>query len=911
MNISKTITAMLLYMLFVLQIQVATAQKKKVSVNKTLSGRTYLNLTQNWQFLKYPGNHLVVPKASLGWTTVNLPHTWNDKDVEDQVPGYYRGTGWYKKILTANSNWKDKEVYLVFDGANQETTVFVNGKKAGQHAGGYTRFLIPIKNLLNLNGNFKNLIAVKVNNGFHKDIAPLSGDFTFFGGLYRNVSLLVVNKVHFEDPNYGSEGVFVSTPTVSLNQALLKISGNLMNNTPLSKAVNLKNVVKDPSGRVISVTSFPLGQVKAGQRIAFNHNLPAVLKPVLWSPERPSLYTISSALVDAKTGIELDVIQNRTGMRWFKFDAKTGFMLNGRSYKLIGTSRHQDYKGLGNAVPTSLQIKDVLMLKKMGSNFLRVAHYPQDQSILKACDELGILASVEIPILNEITESTAFQANCIRMQMEMIWQNYNHPSVIIWAYMNEILLKMPFKDDKNRQTIYKENVRKLAISLDQNTRKADPYRYTMMVNHSNFELYQLAGLTKIPMIIGWNLYHGWYGGNVNAFAPALDKIHHDMPNVPFMITEFGADTDQRLHAAKPERFDKSVEYAVTFHQVYLNEVLKRPFVAGAQMWNLADFSSESREETMPHINNKGLLTHDRQPKNTFYLYNAYLSPNSYLKIGVRNKDFRSGIAHKKNEFALQSIQVFSNVNSAELFVNDKSLGIHKFKDHLAIWEVPFSNGKNRIHVVSSTGNKVLEDQAEIDFKVQPEKLKNTILPFHNLAISLGDKRYFTDETNHTVWLPDQAYKSGSWGYIGGDVYQMEDHVRQAYGTDKSITGTSLNPIYQTQRIGIKEYRLDVPKGKYEIQMYFAELVGADMTTVLPYNLFSNYKKSAKEDRVFNIYLNKKLIVSQLDLPKNYGTARAVIRKTIVELKNDAGIKLQFEALTGRPVLNAIQVTRLD
>jgi beta-galactosidase len=887
--------------------QVANAESK---TSRPVSARSYIDFTQEWKFLKDAGNGDVPPVSKLKWTPVNLPHTYNNYDVEDQVPGYYRGAAWYKRTLKANPNWKSKQLYLVFDGANQETLVFVNGKKAGQHAGGYTRFLVPIKDLLQLDSNRENIITVKVNNRFNKSIPPLSGDFTFFGGLYRKVSLLVVNDVHFSDPDYGSNGVYLATPAVSVAKASIKISGSLVNSAAAPQLLALRNVIKDPSGRILSTTDFPLGMAKPGKRIAFIHNLPVIVKPVLWSPEKPMRYTVSSSLIDAKTGLEHDVIQHKIGLRWFNFNAKTGFSLNGNHYKLMGASRHQDYKGMGNAVPAALQIKDVMMLKNMGGNFLRVAHYPQDQAVLQACDSLGILASVEIPIVSEITESKAFQASCLRMQLEMIRQNFNHPSVIIWAYMNEVLLKMPFEDE-DRQALYMENIRKLALSLERATRKADPYRYTMISNHGNIDLYQKSGLTRVPQIVGWNIYKGWYGGKLTDFASSLDQIHREMPGVPFMVTEFGADADHRIHSFKPERFDKSVEYALTFSQVYLNEILKRPFVAGAQVWNLADFSAESREETMPHINNKGVLTHDRQPKKTYYLYSAYLLPNAYLKIGAGKNEFRSGIAKQDGDRSIQPLQVFSNTKSAELYANGKSLGIKIFKDHMATWNVAFKNGKNQFKVVSTDPGKGLKDQAEIDFKVQPETLRSKKLPFHEIAVSLGDPRYFVDEAKHTIWLPDQPYKPGSWGYIGGSTYHMEDNKWQPYGTNKRITGTLLNPIYQTQRIGLDEYRLDVPDGKYLITMHFAELVGSEMTTVLPYNLLSTYKKAAKEDRMFNIYLNHKLIANRLDLPKTFGPARAVIRKATVIINNNAGIRLQFESIKGRPVLNALQVAKLN
>ncbi|RYG00104.1 MAG: glycoside hydrolase family 2, partial [Chitinophagaceae bacterium] len=362
------------------------------------------------------------------------------------------------------------------------------------------------------------------------------------------------------------------------------------------------------------------------------------------------------------------------GLRYFSFDVNQGFILNGKPCKLIGASRHQDFAGLGDAVPKTLQVKDVELLKDMGGNFLRVAHYPQDQAILDACDRLGILASVEIPIVNEITESVAFTANCKAMQLEMIKQNYNHPSIIIWAYLNEVLLRMRHNDNPERKKQYLANIEKLAQELEDLTRKTDPTRYTLMSNHGDVNGYIKAGLIKIPMLVGWNLYQGWYGGKYEDFGPALDKIHQQIPDKPMLVTEFGADVDPRIHAFAPVRFDKSLEYGMLYHQTYIKDILKRPFVVGAAVWNLADFSSETREETMPFVNNKGLLTLDRKPKNTFYLYKANLQTRPFLKIGDGSWNLRSGIAKPNENLVMQLVQVIANTDTVEVFANGNSLG---------------------------------------------------------------------------------------------------------------------------------------------------------------------------------------------------------------------------------------------
>jgi beta-galactosidase len=873
--------------------------------------RTVSNLNSDWEFVKDSINKSVSPSAGHSWQSVNLPHTWNAVDVIDDTPGYYRGVGWYKKNIKTDRSWIGKQVFLHFEGANQETDVFINGKIAGRHLGGYTGFSVPVAGLLDYKPGAINTISVKVNNRYNRDIPPLTADFTFFGGLYRKVSILVVDQVHFSDAAYGSEGVHVFTPAVSQTSASMNVAGHLTNNSSSAKLLSLLHMVRDPKGKIVSSTTSVIGKIDAGVTVSFDKRLPSISKPILWSPEKPELYTVTTSIIDTKSGATFDQLNQKTGLRWFRFDAHSGFYLNGKPYKLIGASRHQDYQGLGNAVPVPLQINDVALLKSMGGNFLRVAHYPQDQSVLRACDEMGILASVEIPVVNEISETRAFESNSKKMQLEMIWQNYNHPCVIIWGYMNEILLKMKFKDDKPRQEMYLKRVRNLAMILNAVTRAADPYRYTMIANHGDIALYQSAGLTKIPMLVGWNLYQGWYGGNLSEFAVALDRIHTEMPTTPFMVTEYGADADPRIHSLSPVRFDKSVEYAVQYHQEYLNAIIKRRFVAGAAAWNLADFSSEGREETMPHINNKGLLNLDRTPKNTYFLYCAYLSRKPYLKIGSRDKELRTGTAGRDERSSKQALSVFTNFNKAELFLNGVSLGIKAVKDHEIIWNVPFKNGVNTISVVSVGTAVRMEDHAEVDFVLQPKLLNSKALPFKQISISLGDSRYFNEDAAHKVWMPDQPYHTGAWGYLGGDVYTLESTKRQSFGTDNGILNTSIDPVFQTQKIGLIEYKLDVPDGKYKLDLHFAELVGAEMKTSLAYNLADKIFSRQKENRIFNIYMNNILTIKHLNIAKQYGVGKAVTKHIIATVRNNRGITLRFEQIEGRAVLNALEVKKLN
>ncbi|MBB5620908.1 beta-galactosidase [Pedobacter cryoconitis] len=860
-----------------------------------------ISLNDQWKFSKdQPGGQS--PSLNLSWQTLSIPHSWNTTDIMDDEPGYYRGTGWYKRKLKLDAGVKSKEVFLAFNGVNQETEVYVNGKLAGSHIGGYTRFVVPVSRFLNYKDDE---VQVKVTNRFNEDIAPLTADFTFFGGIYRNVNLMITEPVHFSKNDHGScAGVYLTTPDVSKETASVKAKSLIENASAEEIKVQVNTTLADADGMVVA-TNITTLKVPANQTSALVQDFKNIKNPQLWSPEKPYLYRVITQLIDVKTKAVLDQVANPLGFRWFKFEAEKGFSLNGEPLKLIGASRHQDYKDMGNAVPDALQIRDVELLKKMGGNFLRVSHYPQDPQILEACDRLGILASVEIPVVNTITESAAFTENCKNMQVEMIRQNFNHPSVVIWAYMNEILLRPKFADDKPRQAVYFKHIVTLAQTLDSLTRKEDPSRYTMIANHGSFDSYHKIGLTKIPMIVGWNLYSGWYSGNIEDFGKFLDRHHQELADKPMLVTEYGADADPRIRSFSPVRFDKSVEYAIKFNQVYLNDIIKRPFVSGAMVWNLADFNSETREETMPHINNKGLLTLGREPKDIYLLYQAYLLNTPFLKIASGTWKIRTGTADSSKSFATQPVQVTTNQKTAELFINGQSLGVKSAADHVCSWEVPFVNGLNQLKVTSATHS----DELDVDFTLQPFKFSDRQVPFKEMNILLGSRRFYIDETTHQIWMPDQPYKKGSWGYIGGEAFKGTNN-RMSYGSDKNILETDNDPVYQTQQVGIKQFKLDVPDGEYELSLYFAELIGGVTKEALAYNLDNNHQTEVVRQRIFNVSINGENFLENLNLAADYGYTTAVKKRTRITVQGGKGITLDFKTIEGIPVLNALGLRKI-
>jgi beta-galactosidase len=864
-------------------------------------------INSSWQFFK--GD---TTKASglTKWTTVALPHTWNDKDVFDEEPGYYRGEGWYKKTIYIPANWQEKDIYLHFDGVGQVAEVFLNGKSIRKHTGSYTAFSFPIHQFINFSAgeNSANQLAVKVDNSHNENIPPLAADFTFFGGIYRDVHLKVMNKIHFDADNYASSGVFISTPVVNANNAVVNLKGAFVNKSSSKRKLSISHKIVDADGKVFGEKTSQVS-LNAGQKSDFIQEFKNLKGQHLWSIEDPYLYRVVSTISDAATNEKLDETVQPLGFRWYSFDAEKGFFLNGKYVKLVGASRHQDFKAMGNALPVAMHVHDVELLKQMGGNFLRIAHYPQDPAVIEACDRLGILTSIEAPIMNRITETEVFATNSKQMQLEMMRQNYNHPSLIIWTYMNEILLMPRYVRGSEQQETYFKAVATLAQEMENLIHQEDSLRYTMIPNHGAWELYNKVGITKIPKLVGWNLYQGWYSGTLPDFGKFLDTHHKELPDKPLLVTEYGSDADSRLHNFTPDKFDKTIEYTTLLHQSYLKDIMSRPFVVAALVWNLSEFSSEQRSETTPHINAKGLLTWDRKPKDGYRFYQSNLLSRPYLQIGSKEWTIRSGFAKSETELTCtQPVTIFSNQKQVTIHVNGKEMATKETAQGVATFDVPFANGLNAI-TVTSNGNAVM-DHAEINFTLLSQNLQSQALPFSEMNISLGDKRFYFDEKTGQTWLPEQAYKVGSWGYVGGQSFVIKGSTRTGYGATKDILETEADPIFQTQRTGIEQFRFDVPNGKYEITFHFAELLSPAKANELVYNLGTTAPPEEFKERVFSVSINGQATINQLSNSQYLEPLHAVSSKHTLLLTNNAGITIDFKALKGEAILNGIQLKRI-
>ena len=868
--------------------------------------RVVYTINDGWKFTKgSPFEAQLAGCDDSSWETVNIPHTWNNKDADDETPGFYRGPAWYRKQLFVDKSQEGRQAVIYFEGANQEVRFYLNGQFVGEHKGGYTRFCFDITS--HLRYGQENLFTIYVNNVYNPNIPPLSADFTFFGGIYRDVYLQFMNPVHIATNDYASSGVYIRTPEVNNSAASVEITTLLTNNTLQPAEIRVENIICDADGKEVKKTHAEIKLASGETKTDISKKI-KIDSPRLWDIDDPYRYMVYTRILDKKKGTLLDEVVNPLGLRWFKFDSEKGFFLNGKGRKLIGTARHQDYFQKGNALRDELHVQDVLLLKEMGGNFLRVSHYPQDPVIMEMCDKLGIVTSVEIPVVNAVTETEEFLQNSVEMAKEMVRQDFNRPSVMIWGYMNEIFLRRPYTEGKQLEDYYRFT-EKVARALEATIREEDPSRYTMMAYHNMPQYYEDAHLTEIPMIQGWNLYQGWYEPDINEFQRLLDRAHKAYKGKVLMVTEYGPGVDPRVHSYQPERFDFSQEYGLVYHKHYLNEMMKRPFIAGSSLWNLNDFYSESRVDAVPHVNNKGVVGLNREKKDVYWFYKTALSRRPILVIGNREWKSRGGVVNTAQKECIQSVPVFSNAEEVELFVNNKSLGKKKIENNYALFDVPFVGGENLLEAVAVTGDNKLRDMLRIQFQLVGSQLKDEAVPFTELNVMLGSPRYFEDRAANVAWIPEQEYKPGSWGFIGGTSYRRQTGFGTMLGSDIDIHGTDMNPIFQTQRVGIKSFKADVPNGEYSVYLYWAELESDKEREALVYNLGADSEQTFAGNRSFGISINGTTVSDDFNVARDYGYARAVIKKFVITVKDGKGVSVDFHKKEGEPILNAIRIYR--
>ena len=653
--------------------------------------REYFNFNDGWNFSKEkPENLAIAPEASV---VVDLPHTWNKYDGQDGGADYARGTFYYTKELPAFERKPDSRVYLEFEGANSAANIFVNGKKAGRHEGGYSTFRFDITDLLNQGFGEKNVIVAEVDNSANH-IYPQTADFTFYGGLYRNVNLLVVEPSHFDLDFYGGNGIQIDT-RINGADADVTVKAFVTNPKEISR-VEVR--ILDADGHVVAQTTEPAAKE--------NEIKLTIQDAHLWNGVKdPYLYTVECSLLENNETV--DEVTTRIGVREFYVDPQKGFFLNGVLTPLRGVSRHQDRLGKGNALEFEDHFEDAKLIKDLGANTIRLAHYQHAQDFYDLCDEMGFILWAEIPMISSMIAGPEAEENAREQMKELIVQNYNHPSIVTWGISNEITIAGE-SDELLRQL----------NGLNDLVHDMDKTRLTTMAQVSM--LPKTSPHNQLTDILSYNHYFGWYGGEFTGNEAWVDKFHEEYPDRALGLSEYGCEGIITYHTDEPRRGDYSEEYQAAYHEHMAKIIDERPWLWATHVWNMFDFGVDTRDEGgVKGRNNKGLMTFDRKTKkDSYYIYQAYWSDEPVLHI--TSKRF------KKRATDTIDIKVYTNLKGEVELVKDGQVIATQPAEKVVVFkDVALADGENTFTVKAEgladtvVFEKVAEPEASYVF-VDPE-----------------------------------------------------------------------------------------------------------------------------------------------------------------------------------------------
>ena len=632
-----------------------------------------------------------ITKIMKGWeftgpdgttTTVDLPHTWNARDGQDGGNDYWRGTCIYRTRFAAPQfNTASQQVWIQFDGVNASAHVVLNGSPVCNHDGGYSTFRANITELL----RDENELTVEVDNSKNDRVYPQKADFTFYGGIYRDVSLMVVSKNHFTLDYFGGPGIRI-TPTVQGADASVQVTtwhdGEGEVSIELLDAAG--NTVATGKGPDITLTIF---------------------NAHLWNGVKdPYLYSCKARLV--VNGTVEDETTTRFGVRSFKVDPKKGFFLNGKSYPLHGVSRHQDRKGLGNAITREMHDEDMALIKEIGANTIRLAHYQHDQYFYDLCDEVGMVVWAEIPYISEHMPNG--RENTISQMKELIIQNYNHPCIVCWGVSNEITIST--KDKKDMLDNHRQ--------LNDLCHEMDKTRLTTLACYAMCGPFNRSA--HITDMVSWNLYLGWYVPGFILNDLWMGFFHLCFPNRPFGYSEYGAEGMPNLHSTHPHRGDHTEEYQAKYHEYMLRCFKRHPWMWATHVWNMFDFAADARDQGgEPGMNHKGLVTFDRKTKkDSFYLYKAWWSDEAFVHICSKRFVERTG--------STATVKVYSNQSTVALYVNGNKVG-EQTGEHVFTFKVPLND---ELHIQAVAGDRTDEsvirhvDTPNPEYKLHKTKSKS-------------------------------------------------------------------------------------------------------------------------------------------------------------------------------------------
>lgn len=631
--------------------------------------RNNIGFNGDWYFTKAQIDPAAPDIAAM--EAVTLPHTWNAMDGQDGGGDYYRGTCWYTKTFTRPAG---EQIWIEFGAVSQTAVVYVNGQEVGAHEGGFSRFRFDITTYLK---DGENTVVLSADNGENDHTYPQFADFTFYGGIYRDVNLIAVPAQHFDLDFYGAPGIAVTPAVERDGSATVHIDAYAKS----AKDARFRFAVADADGNVV-------GEGEADMA-SWTLKMDA---PRLWDGvDDPYLYTATAQLTGAD-GAVLDEVSARFGLRSYSVDPEKGFFLNGRHYPLHGVSRHQCRENIGWALTTKEQDQDIQIIADMGANAIRLAHYQHNPYFYGLCDEYGMVVWAEIPFISAFIETAAAHDNTMSQMRELVYQNYNNPSICFWGIANEISIggENPALD-------------KNLSDLNALCHELDPTRLTTLANLSIVD--NDSPHNRIPDVVAYNHYYGWYAGDVSENGPWFDEFHKENPDVAVGLSEYGAEGNIHLHSETPEVRDYTEEYQCVYHEGMLDMFATRPYIWGTYVWNMFEFGSDMRDEGMVKgRNNKGLVNFGRTgKKDAYYLYKAYWTSEPFVYICGRRFEDRCGDSTTVKVYATGVDEVALSVDGSETV---RRKGEHVF----AFDGTVLAMGKNEIKAVGyRAGQPVAEE----------------------------------------------------------------------------------------------------------------------------------------------------------------------------------------------------------
>lgn len=605
-----------------------------------------IELNDQWLFTKY--NDMLYSREEIkAADIISLPHCWNAEDGQGGKEEYYRGKCWYQKKIEISADALNKYVFLEIGAAGLVSQVYINGHLAGSCKCGFAMYRVAITPYLK---EGENIIAIMVDNTQHEDVYPLMADFTFYGGLYRYVKLLVADALHFELMDNSRDGIFLTQKCIDENKFELNIRGGIVSELPGVVPGKVKLSLNDMEDNIVFNKTINI-QVNGKQEI----NLTEIIdNAILWQGiENPYLYNFSAELLCEEKVCDIRNIE--IGFRKVEITPDRGVFLNGRPIKLNGVCRHQDFAGVGNAVTREQMELDMSLIKEIGANTIRLAHYQHNDYFYSLCDRAGLLVWAEIPFISIPTTSDPENKNAKEQLERLIKQVYNHSCVYCWGVQNEITI-----------AVENEMIYKMVKELVPMVRELDSSRITAQANVHTVS--NMSPLNELTDIVGYNLYYGWYYGEFGGLGERLDEFHKERPEIPVLVTEYGVDTNPRFHSYNPVVRDYTEEYQLLFNYNALKTFNDRQFVLGGYHWNMFDFGSAMRNEGGDRGKNlKGLVTIDRKlKKDAFYLFKAAWSKEPFIYLAGRRFVNRHEIEN--------DITVISNLEDIKLFVNQELIG---------------------------------------------------------------------------------------------------------------------------------------------------------------------------------------------------------------------------------------------